>query len=120
MCYKNICQISCENKRGGRSSEGVARGWKGEGVSPHLPVTDTNRADLRVLSPSGIYPTLLFTYHFICFVPISPYREFLCLHAPDACPRKAATCERFTAAITQFSSERSAFIGLFGNKLRKS
>lgn len=56
-------------------------------------------------SPTGIYPTLLFTYPFICFAPISPDREFLCLHAPVVCPRKAATCERFRATITQFSSE---------------
>lgn len=93
------------------------RGRKG----PHLPVTDTNRADLRTLQPHRNLTdaTLLFTYTFICFAAISPDREFLCLHAPGAgaWPRKAATCERFTARITQFSSERSAFIRLYCNKL---
>lgn len=74
-------------------------------------------------SPTGIYLTLLFTYPFICFAPISPDREFLCLHVPLAptrprgCPRKAATCQHFTATITQFPSKRSPFIGLCGNNL---
>lgn len=36
---------------------------------------------------------------------------------PGACPRKATTCERFTATITQFSRKRSTFIGLYGNNL---
>lgn len=99
MCVAKILSVKLIVRMSRRTR--VARG--------RSPVTDTNRADLRALSPTGIYPTLLFTYPFICFAPISPDREFLCLHAPGACNRKASTCERFTAAITQFSRAISVY-----------
>lgn len=73
------------------------------------PLSQIQIARIYALSPTGIYPSLLFTYPFICFAPISPDREFLCLHAPGACNRKASTCEHFTAAITQFSRTISVY-----------
>lgn len=114
MTYKNItCQINCQSGRqcaGVKTRHGVRGG-------PH-PLSQIQIARIYAhSSPTGIYPTLLFTYPFICFAPISPDREFLCLHAPGVCPRKATTCERFTATITQFSSERSPFIGLRSNNV---
>lgn len=90
-------------------------GWGREGPAP--PCHRYKSRGFTHTPAPGIYLTLLFTYPFICFAPISPDREFLCLHVPGAQPRKAATCERFTARITQFSSERSAFIGLHCYKL---
>lgn len=102
------------------SERASAQGWRrvtGRGGGPH-PLSQIQIARIYVhSSPTGIYPTLLFTYPFICFAPISTDREFLCLHAPGVCPRKATTCERFTATITQFSSERSLFIGLRSNNV---
>lgn len=97
------------------------KGRRATGCETRTPLSQIQIARIYALSnPAGIYLTLLFTYPFICFAPISPDREFLCLHAPGACPRKAPTCERFTATITQFSSKRYPFIGLYGNNLTLS
>ena len=121
--YKKYYHINCEKCRWGLWAR--ARGVRGEGARGPHSLSQIQIARIYAhSSPTGIYLTLLFTYPFICFAPISPDREFLCLHAPGplapgpgACPRKAATCQHFTATITQFSSKRSTFIGLYGNNL---
>lgn len=104
-----------------RLAKGVGWLMQGAGVAGLLSPYALSQIQIARIyahsSPTGIYLTLLFTYPFICFTPISPDREFLCMHAPVACPHKVATCERFTASITQFSSERSLFIGLYSNNL---
>lgn len=50
----------------------------------------------------------------LLLVPIENF--YVCMRQ-GACPRKVTTCERFTATITQFSSKRSLFIGLWSNNL---
>lgn len=78
VCYKKCVKLIAEKERG--MVDGVRRC----GGGPH-PLSQIQIARIYAHSgPTGIYLTLLFTYPFICFAPISPRQRIFMF----ACSRR--------------------------------